>query len=280
MSTPPSTPGSSQQGQSTSGATAPATGLLSRTTGTGPALVLAHGFTQTGGVWGSMDEALAADHRVTAVDMPGHGRSGGVRASLPEGAEQLGAVGGRAAYLGYSMGARFCLHLALARPDLVDALVLVSGTAGIDDEDERRERRRADEALADQLDPDDPTRTPALTVATFVRRWMENPMFAGVGAEAGGLEHRLSNTGPGLASSLRLAGTGTQHPLWADLGGLAMPVLVVTGAGDAKFTQLGRRLVDAIGPNARHVEIGGTGHAPHLQRPEEVAAAVRAHLGT
>ena len=269
MSTPPPTP------EPTDLAT---TRLAYRSTGEGRALVLAHGFTQTGRVWGSMDHDLAGDHTVITVDMPGHGRSGAVRSSLPEGAGQLGATGGRAAYLGYSMGARFCLHLALVRPDLVDALVLVSGTAGIEDDDERAQRRRADEALAEQLDPSDPTRSPAVPVATFVRRWMENPLFDGIDPDAGGLDERLSNTGPGLASSLRLAGTGTQRPLWAELGTLDMPVLVVTGRHDAKFTSLGRRLTAAIGPNARHVVVDGTGHAPHLQRPGEVAAAVRAHL--
>ena len=127
------------------------------------------------------------------------------------------------------MGARFCLHLALERPELVDSLVLVSGTAGIDDDDERTARRRADDDLAEQLDPADPARSEAVPVATFVRRWMANPMFAGVGPEAGGLVERLTNTGPGLASSLRLAGTGTQEPLWSELHRLDMPVLVVTG---------------------------------------------------
>jgi len=242
--------------------------------------VLAHGFTQTGRVWGSIDRHLAVDHRVTAVDMPGHGGSAGVRSSLTEGAAHLGDAGGRAAYLGYSMGARFCLHLALVRPDLVDALVLVSGTAGIEDDAERAERRRADEALAERLDPADPQRSPAVPVATFVREWMANPLFAGVGPGPGGLEERLTNTGPGLASSLRLAGTGTQRPLWSELHRLDMPVLVVTGGDDAKFTELGRRLTASVGPNARHVVVSAAGHAPHLQRPDEVIAAVRAHLGT
>ncbi len=251
--------------------------LHRRTIGDGPGLVLAHGFTQTGRVWASLDDDLAADHRVTSVDMPGHGGSATVAVSLPAGGGLLGAVGGRAAYVGYSMGARFCLHLALDRPDLVDALVLISGTAGIDDPDERRLRRRADEALAEQLDPSTGTGS-AVPVEAFVRRWMDDPMFDGVGPEAGGLRERLTNTGPGLASSLRLAGTGTQQPRWGELERLAMPVLVVTGERDLKFTPLGRRLVGCIGSNASLTVVPGTGHAPHLQRPGEVAALVRAHL--
>ena len=76
-----------------------------------------------------------------------------------------------------------------------------------------------------------------------------------------------TNTGAGLASSLRLAGTGTQQPLWHELSRLDMPVLVVTGELDAKFTALGEALATAIGPNASHAVVPGAGHAPHLQLP-------------
>ncbi len=245
--------------------------------GDGPALVLAHGFTQTHRIWGGLDADLAADHAVAAVDLPGHGASGGVAADLVTGAALLGAAGGAADYLGYSMGARFCLHLALARPDLVRRLVLVSGTAGIDDPGERTARRRSDEALAERLDPSDGS-VPVDTVAEFVARWVANPMFGDVPAPGNAVEERCTNTAAGLASSLRLAGTGTQEPRWEELAGLSLPVLVVTGARDAKFTDLGRRLVASLGGPATHVVIPGTDHAPHLQRPGAVAAAVRAFL--
>ncbi|HVC66434.1 MAG TPA: alpha/beta fold hydrolase [Acidimicrobiales bacterium] len=245
--------------------------------GTGPSLVLAHGFTQTHRVWGGLDADLARDHTVVAVDLPGHGRSAAVAADLAAGAALLGAAGGAADYLGYSMGARFCLHLALARPDLVHRLVLVSGTAGIDDDTERSDRRRADEALAARLDPHDGG-APEDTVAEFVGRWVANSMFGDVPARASAVAERCTNTAAGLASSLRLAGTGTQEPLWGRLAGLTLPVLVVTGGRDAKFTDLGRRLVASVGGPATHVVIDGADHAPHLQHPGEVASAVRAFL--
>jgi len=238
---------------------------------------MAHGFTQTARVWGSLDRNLARDHQVVVVDMPGHGDSSGVAATLVGGALQLARVGGPAAYLGYSMGARFCLHLALARPEVVDSLVLISGTAGIDHPDERRARCRADAALADELDPGS-SGDAGTPVADFLRRWMDNPMFAGVGATAADLGERARNTGPGLASSLRLAGTGTQLPLWDKLDRLAMPVLVVTGGADVKFTELGHRMVGEIGANATLAVVPDAGHSPHLQRPDVVADLVRTHL--
>jgi 2-succinyl-6-hydroxy-2,4-cyclohexadiene-1-carboxylate synthase len=252
--------------------TAP-TSLHTESTGAGPRLVMAHGFTQTGRVWGTLDQRLAADHQVVRVDMPGHAGSTGVAADLAGGARLLAEAAGAATYLGYSMGARSCLHLALGRPDLVDRLVLISGTAGIDDLTERAARRRADEALAAELDPLDGRA--GMPVAVFLRRWLDGPLFAGISPETAGFDERLRNTGPGLASSLRLAGTGTQDPLWAQLGELTMPVLVITGERDEKFTALGHRLVEAVGANATHAVVAGAGHSPQLQRPDAVAALVR-----
>ena len=269
MSTAPTTP--------PPGAPKTSRTLHRRVEGVGSRVVLAHGFTQTSRVWGSVDTDLAADHQVVAVDMPGHGASSEVAVGLVDGALLLAEAGGRAHYLGYSMGARFCLHVALARPDLVDSLVLISGTAGIEDPGERQARRRTDAALADRLDPDRQSGDP-VPVGVFLHEWMADPMFGGVTSEAGGLELRLANTGRGLASSLRLAGTGSQLPLWNLLPRLEMPVLVVTGGNDEKFSVLGRRMVDAIGSNATLVEVPGTGHAPHLQRPDVVAGSVRHHL--
>ncbi len=267
------------------GGSVPGPPLASTAIGHGPRVVLAHGFTQTGRVWNGLDRLLATEYEVVRVDLPGHGGSSHIAADLIEGAHVLGRSGGRSAYLGYSMGARFCLHLALARPDLVTSLVLISGTAGLDDAEERADRRAHDEAMADELDPvDGPDHTAGIRslrqarVDEFLDRWVKNPLFARIATEATGMDERRRNTGPGLASSLRLAGTGTQQPLWPLLGRLSMPVLVVTGALDEKFTALGRRLVDAIGSTAHQVVIADAGHAPHLQRPDAVADAVLAHL--
>ena len=241
---------------------------------------MAHGFTQTGRLWGSLDMRLAGQHRVVRVDMPGHAGSTDVAADLATGARLLAEAGGRGTYLGYSMGARFCLHLALSQPAHVDALVLISGTAGIADPVERRRRRMSDEALAEQLDPIDSPSSTAVPVETFVRRWLESPLFAGITPEDNGLAERLRNTGPGLATSLRRAGTGTQEPMWDRLGELHVPVLVITGDQDEKFTVLGRQMVGAIGPHAVHAVVAGAGHAPHLQQPHEVAELVRAHMAS
>jgi 2-succinyl-6-hydroxy-2,4-cyclohexadiene-1-carboxylate synthase len=250
------------------------TRLHAETTGNGPIrVVLAHGFTQTGRVWGTMDQALAADHQVLRVDLPGHGHSSSVRAGLTDGALLIGETGGRAVYVGYSLGARFCLDLALARPELMAGLVLISGTAGIEDAGGRHDRRRTDALLADELDP--PDGQAGLPVAAFIRRWLAGPLFAGIPPGADGFAERCTNTGAGLASSLRLAGAGSQRPSWAELSALSFPVLIISGADDGKFTDLGHRLATSIGANATHQVVDGTGHAPHLQRPADIADRVR-----
>ena len=82
----------------------------------------------------------------------------------------------------------------------------------------------------------------------------------------------------GLASSLRLAGTGAEPPLWSRLGELAMPVLAVAGGEDAKFAALARRLAAAVGTNASVAVLDGAGHAVHLEQPAAFLATLRAWL--
>lgn len=244
--------------------------LHTERTGAGPRLVLVHGFTQTAACWGAEADALAADHEVVRVDAPGHGRSAEVAADLEAGGRSLLAVGGVATYLGYSMGARLCLHAALADPSLVRGLVLLGATAGIDDPTERAERRASDEVLARRLETEG--------VAAFLDTWLAQPLFAGIPTERSFRAERLANTPAGLASSLRLAGTGAQPSRWAELGRLTMPVLVVAGEKDAKFAALAQRLVESIGSSATLALIPDAGHAAHLEQPDGFLAAVRPWL--
>jgi 2-succinyl-6-hydroxy-2,4-cyclohexadiene-1-carboxylate synthase len=240
--------------------------LYAEEVGKGPPVVLVHGFTQTHRSWQPVAQRLAPAHTLTLVDAPAHAGSDAIRVGLWDGASELGRTAGRAAYGGYSMGGRLCLHLAVARPDLVERLVLVGTTAGIDDPQLRAARRASDEALARQVETDG--------VAAFVDWWLTRPMFAGLAADAAGRDDRLANTAGGLAASLRLAGTGAMEPLWDRLAPLAMPVLIVAGERDPAFAEAGRRMVRAIGANASLVLIPGAGHACHLERPDAFTSAV------
>ncbi|MEM9747703.1 MAG: alpha/beta fold hydrolase [Actinomycetota bacterium] len=237
-----------------------------------PGVVLAHGFTQTSGNWDLFADGLRTrrpDLDVRAVDLPGHGTATRLRRDLWGSARHLVHQGGAATYVGYSMGGRVALHAALLRPDLVDRLVLVGATAGIDGADERAARRLADERLADRL--------LQMSLAAFLDEWLSLPLFAGLDDEAAGRQHRLTNTRAGLASSLRLAGTGTQEPLWDRLDEIVCPTLILVGADDAKFRAIGERLVGAI-PRAHLAVVAGAGHSVHLERPELTLDALAAFL--
>lgn len=236
--------------------------LSAETAGNGPPVVAVHGFTQTHRSWQPVVDRLAHLYRFILVDAPGHGASAHVVADLDHGARLLGETGGTAAYLGYSMGGRLCLQLALQQPRLVDALIVIGAHPGIEDLDQRAARRASDEALARRLTSEG--------VAAFVDWWLAQPLFERLPRGAAGREDRITNTPDGLAASLRLAGTGAQEPLWNRLADLDMPVLLVAGELDHTFAALARRAATAIGSNAELVLVPGAGHACHLERPDAV----------
>jgi 2-succinyl-6-hydroxy-2,4-cyclohexadiene-1-carboxylate synthase len=243
-------------------------------TGDGERVVLVHGFTQTGRSWEAVRALLAVDREVVTLDLPGHGHSVGVDVDdLDDAGRLVVACGGRASYVGYSLGGRVCLALALDQPHLVSALVLVSATAGIEDVQERAARRRGDDQLADRLDPP-AARGGGLEVEQFMSAWLSQPLFGRLAPGDTGMAARLENTAAGLAASLRAAGTGTMAPVWDRLGELTMPTLVVAGAEDEKFAALASRLAGAIGANAELALVAGCGHAVPLEAPAEFARLV------
>jgi 2-succinyl-6-hydroxy-2,4-cyclohexadiene-1-carboxylate synthase len=233
-------------------------------------VVLVHGFTQTRSSWAAIARCLNADgFEVVCVDAPGHGESAALQLDLDAAADALGSTGGAATYIGYSMGGRLALHLAVASPELVARLVLVSATAGIEDVRERAARRDADEQRAAEIERDG--------VAAFLDRWLASPLFATLPTAAAGVDARRDNTVAGLASSLRLAGTGAQRSLWPDLAALSMPVLLVAGNLDEKFTAIATRMAALI-PHAELAVVADAGHAVHLERPDDVLAVLRRWL--
>ena len=117
-----------------------------------PSIALLHGFTQTAACWGPFADELSTTHSLVAIDLPGHGGSGEVRANLSQTTELVASSIDRSIVIGYSLGGRVALHLALGHPQLVERLVIISATGGLDSEEERRQRRVADESLADHLE--------------------------------------------------------------------------------------------------------------------------------
>ncbi len=231
-------------------------------------IVLVHGFTQTWASWNTLRAALGAtgaDAEVAcvAVDLPGHGEHAALRSDFVETAAWLADQGGRAVYVGYSLGARLCLRVALDRPDLVAGLVTVGATAGLADPRERAARRTADETLARDLERDG--------VDAFLTRWLAQPLFATLAPEVAGLAERRGNTVDGLAHALRQLGTGAMEPLWDRLSSFTGPTLLTAGALDTKFIGLAHRLATGLGGLTEVVSIANAGHAAHLERPHDLA---------
>jgi 2-succinyl-6-hydroxy-2,4-cyclohexadiene-1-carboxylate synthase len=262
-------------------------GWAVRVTGSGPALLLLHGFTGSGRSWdgGLADAAANAGFGVIAPDLPGHGGTGWrvgpaagpgdearredlSRATIERSADDLAelfdALGQRSAHVvGYSMGARVALRLAVTHPARVERLVLEAASAGNADEAERTSRRAADEALAATLERQG--------IVAFVEAWERSPVLAGEAGLPAAVrsalrEIRLGHDPAGLAASLRAAGQGTMRPLHRRLGEVAAATLVIVGAADPARE---RATAVAAGiPGARLAVVDGAAHAPHLEAPD------------
>ena len=119
-----------------------------RDEGTGHPVLLLHGFTGTSEAWDEHGDDLVARYRILVPSLPGHGGT-----DAPPEAMSVEATAGALASLliardaapahvvGYSLGARVALRLAIAHPEVVDRLVLESPSAGLPTEAERAARR-------------------------------------------------------------------------------------------------------------------------------------------
>jgi 2-succinyl-6-hydroxy-2,4-cyclohexadiene-1-carboxylate synthase len=244
--------------------------LPAEVAGSGHRITFLHGFTQTGRSWRAIAERVAAlGYEVVIVDLPGHGDAASLRADLRRTADLLAATSGQGTYVGYSMGGRMGLHLALAYPHIVDRLALLGANPGIADDDERVARREADELLADRIRE--------VGLATFLEEWKAQPIFAGWTPPPDDLADRLRNTAPGLAASLELCGTGAQLPLWERLVELNMPVLAMAGGLDTKFLPIAERIAATV-PVGSFALVHDAGHAAHLQHPGQFATRLEIWL--
>ncbi|MGA9875403.1 MAG: alpha/beta fold hydrolase [Solirubrobacteraceae bacterium] len=233
-------------------------------------LVLLHGFGGTRQAWDGVLEHLPAErYNPVALDLPGHGDQ--VDAPRPitfDGcvASVLKRSPARFVLVGYSMGGRIALHVAVTAPERVIRLVLVSSTAGIDDASERALRSAEDHRLAQEIEHG--------PIEQFVSRWRAQPMFAedppAVDVLARADQSR--NSPAGVAAALRGVGTGEMTPLWDRLETFAMPVTVLVGQRDQKFVTLGGRMASLFPDTNLLVAPGG--HCLPLESPDAVADAI------
>lgn len=251
--------------------------------GGGPPVLMLHGFTGTAESWSGIARGLVCRWRVLRVDLLGHGRS-----SCPEDPRRyalelaasdllalMDALGvGEFAVLGYSLGGRTALHLALKAPERVKALILESASYGIADPSERAARRAQDEALAARIEREG--------IEAFVDYWESLPLFETQRrlpreVREAVRRERLGQPPLGLANSLRGAGAGAQECLLPRLPELTMPVLVIAGKLDLKYCAIAQEIAQAVS-SGRLCIIDGAGHNVHLERPGDYLEAVTAFL--
>lgn len=234
-------------------------------------LVLLHGFTNSGASWQPVIAGLGERYRAIAPDIRGHASAGAAEPVALEAVidDVAALVPGPFALAGYSQGGRVALHVALALPDRVTRLVLIGASPGLADDAEREQRRLADERLAERIE--------SMTIEQFAREWAQTPILSGIAPEISAIAHndRLKSSPRGLAAALRGLGTGALPPLWDRLGELQMPVTLLVGERDTKFTALAWEMARRI-PHATVTIVPGAGHAVHLERPDAVAEALLA----
>jgi 2-succinyl-6-hydroxy-2,4-cyclohexadiene-1-carboxylate synthase len=258
-------------------APAVSTGNLScEVTGSGPRVALLHGANQTARSWQRVSSLLAIDFEVVAVDLPFHGQSQDVAVSdLGELASMLATAVGRATYVGYFVGGRAAIELALIRPELVERLVVFGSVGGVRDDAERARRRLLDIAEAERFEQATPEEARRLLAEDIERRLERDDFF--LDPEGLAIE-RASNheNSPGSqARAIRALSPGVLPARFDRLAELDMPVLCPYGELAPVFGTMAREIAAAVGDNARVAAIPRAGHPSPFEQPEAFVTILR-----
>jgi 2-succinyl-6-hydroxy-2,4-cyclohexadiene-1-carboxylate synthase len=234
-------------------------------------VVLLHGFSGTHRAWDGVTALLDGErYRAHALDLPGHG----ARADeLPVSFESctrsvLADAPGRFILCGYSLGGRIAQQVALAAPERVRGMLLISTSAGIEDAGERAARRASDERLARELEEG--------PFEEFIERWRSQALFAAepLHARELAIADQRRNDPRALAAVLRGVGAGQMEPMWGRLARLEMPATVLVGDRDERFIAYGRRIASLLG-DGRLIAAAG-GHGLPLENPAAVVREITA----
>lgn len=229
--------------------------------GSGPAVLLSHGFGATSAMFDPNLPALAG-HQVITWDLRGHGAS-----QSPADPECYSAASAQAdmealinehniisAVLGgHSLGGYLSLSFTLAFPDLVRALILIGTGPGFRKDEAREAWNRRAFGTADRL--------------------------AGQGVAALGSGSELGTHTDVQGLILAAKGTLTQHDahVMDGLPDIRVPALIVVGENDTHFLAAADYMAAKI-PAARKVVIEGAGHAPNIDQPERFNAEITTFL--
>ena len=239
--------------------------------GDGPPVVLVHEGICDARMWEPQWSSFPPAHRTVRLDLRGFGRSPippepfSHAADVAELLDRLEL--GPAAIVGVSAGGLVALDLALARPDLVSALVLV-GSALDEHEwsDEMESFDEAEEAALERGDLD-------LAVELNLRMWVDGP-HRDPGEVDPALRGRVAEMQRRAFELQLAAGEAAEDELLSGgvagrLGEVAVPTLVIVGELDLDDMQaIAARLEDEI-PGADGARIDATAHVPSMERPQQ-----------
>jgi pimeloyl-ACP methyl ester carboxylesterase len=247
------------------------------TDGNGDAIVLIHGFPLTREIWNAQASQLAKSHRVIRPDLRGMGRS-----SAPDGPYLMETLAGdlaaildamaidRAAIVGHSLGGFVALAFARMYTERVARLALVCSRLGADSPEIAGFRND----LADLLERENSIE-PA--VESYIPKLFSDESLQknfDTVERARGIAR--TNSPRGAAAMLRgIAQRVESYDIAADL---AMPVLIVAGAGDKVVSQDEAQTMRAAFPAARLTLMKKSGHLPMLEEPEALTAELAAFV--
>jgi 2-succinyl-6-hydroxy-2,4-cyclohexadiene-1-carboxylate synthase len=225
--------------------------------------------------WAEVIELLSNTYYCLTIDLPGHGKSALFTddRSYTISEASRGIVGAMnkagispAPIVGYSMGGRIALDLAIHHGPVCSQLIVESATAGIVNENDRAQRLAEDEKRAMELEQGE--------FEDFLRTWYRQPIFASLVDDKEKLEdvlrRRRNNKPAELAKAFRGMSVGAQAPLWESLPRLNIPVLLVAGEQDGKYKDIVEKMAMSL-PNATVEIVPEAGHNVHVERPSAVA---------
>jgi 2-succinyl-6-hydroxy-2,4-cyclohexadiene-1-carboxylate synthase len=216
------------------------------------------------------------DHALT-IDLPGHGETcfsseytmSNTANAIVNLLDELQIE--QANLVGYSMGGRLALYLALNYPTRFAKAVVESGSPGLKTQQERSERIQRDRELANRLE---------MNFEQFLIDWYDQPLFQSIKAHPKFeqmLKERSRNHPSELARSLREMGTGMQPSLWEKLKSHRNPVLLMVGECDRKFVAINQDMA-SLCATAELSIVPNAGHNIHFENPAGYVAITTSFL--
>lgn len=241
-----------------------------------PTVLLLHGFMGSGEDWLPVMDALAADYYSLALDLPGHGRTRldhpphyAMEATAQAIVDWINEYHPKIDLIvGYSMGGRLALYLALAFPHCFPQAVLISASPGLISAKARKTRRSLDLERSQQI---------LKNFKDFLRLWYRQPLFASLwktNALPALQQRRLRNNPEGLAYSLQYLGLGSQPSLWQELSCHGRSLTLIAGELDPKFGAIAAAMGRCC-PTAEVVIIAGAGHNIPLEKGQQIVTELR-----